>query len=86
MQLAVELCGAGVAGVVRAGQLAPRADCVTGHLDEPANLNPRAQSPNKLWYSCFQQHSSYPNGHNPNLTIADFFNRLDRHGGVSGTY
>lgn len=48
---------------------------------QESNLNPRAQSPNKLWYSIFQQDSSYPGRHNPNLAIAEFFNRLDRHGG-----
>jgi hypothetical protein len=48
---------------------------------QESNLNPRAQSPNKLWYSIFQQDSSYPGRHNPNLAIAEFFNRLDHHGG-----
>jgi hypothetical protein len=48
---------------------------------QESNLNPRAQSPNTLWYGIFQQDSSYPGRHNPNLAIAEFFNRLDRHGG-----
>ena len=50
---------------------------------QESNLNPRAHSPNKLWYSIFQQDASYPGRHNPNLAIAEFFNRLDRHGGPS---
>jgi hypothetical protein len=48
---------------------------------QESNLNPRAQSLNKLWYSVFQQDSSYPGRRNPNLAIAEFFDRLDRHGG-----
>ena len=52
---------------------------------QESNLNPRAQSPNKLWFSIFQQDASYPGRHNPNLAIAEFFNRLDRHGGPSST-
>jgi hypothetical protein len=40
-------------------------------------------SPNRLWVSIFQQDASYPGRHNPNLAIAEFFNRLDRHGGPS---
>ena len=50
---------------------------------QESNLNPRAQSPNRLWYSIFQQDSSYPGRRNPNVAIAEFFNRLDRHGGPS---
>ncbi|EFG78461.1 hypothetical protein HMPREF0591_1645 [Mycobacterium parascrofulaceum ATCC BAA-614] len=48
---------------------------------QESNLNPRAQSPNKLWLSIFQQDASYPGRRNPNLAISEFFNRLDRHGG-----
>jgi hypothetical protein len=48
---------------------------------QESNLNPRAVSPNGLWVSIFQQDASYPGRHNPNLAIAEFFNRLDRHGG-----
>jgi hypothetical protein len=51
-------------------------------LQESA-LSPRAVSPNGLWESIFQQDSSYPGRRNPNLAIAEFFNRLDRHGGAS---
>jgi hypothetical protein len=50
---------------------------------QESNLNPRAVSPNGLWVSIFQQDTSYPGRHNPNLAIAEFFNRLDRHGGPS---
>ncbi|WP_082408956.1 hypothetical protein [Mycobacterium intracellulare] len=50
---------------------------------QESNLSPRAVSPNRLWVSIFQQDSSYPGRHNPNLAIAEFFNRLDRHGGPS---
>jgi hypothetical protein len=48
---------------------------------QESNLKPRAQSPNKLWESIFQQDASYPGRRNPNLAIAEFFNRLDHHGG-----
>ena len=50
---------------------------------QESNLSPRAVSPNKLWVSIFQQDASYPGRHNPNLAIAEFFDRLDRHGGPS---
>jgi hypothetical protein len=50
---------------------------------QESNLSPRAVSPNKLWVSIFQQDVSYPGRRNPNLAIAEFFNRLDRHGGPS---
>ena len=50
---------------------------------QESNLSPYAVSPNKLWVSIFQQDASYPGRHNPNLAIAEFFNRLDRHGGPS---
>jgi hypothetical protein len=48
---------------------------------QESNLNPRSVSPNGLWVSIFQQDASYPGRRNPNLAIAEFFNRLDRHGG-----
>ena len=48
---------------------------------QESNLNPRAQSPNRLWLSVFQQDASYPGRRNPNLAISEFFNRLDHHGG-----
>jgi hypothetical protein len=50
---------------------------------QESNLSPRAVSPNKLWAGIFQQDASYPGRRNPNLAIAEFFNRLDRHGGPS---
>ena len=50
---------------------------------QESNLSPRAVSPNKLWVSIFQQDASYPGRHNPNLAIAEFFDRLQRHGGPS---
>jgi hypothetical protein len=48
---------------------------------QESNLNPRAQSPNRLWLSIFQQDGSYPGRRSPNLAISEFFNRLDHHGG-----
>jgi hypothetical protein len=48
---------------------------------QESNLSPRAVSPNKLWVSIFQQDASCPGRHNPNLAIAELFNRLYRHGG-----
>jgi hypothetical protein len=50
---------------------------------QESNLSPKAKSPNGLWESIFQQDASYPGRQNPNLAIAEFFNRLDRHGGPS---
>ena len=50
---------------------------------QESHLNPRAVSPNRLWKSIFQQDSSYVGRDNPNLAIAEFFNRLDKHGGPS---
>jgi hypothetical protein len=50
---------------------------------QESDLSPRAVSPNRLWVSIFQQDASYPGRHNPNLAIAEFFNRLERHGGPS---
>jgi hypothetical protein len=50
---------------------------------QESNLNPRAASPNRAVENIFQQDSSYPGRHNPNLAIAEFFDRLDRHGGPS---
>jgi hypothetical protein len=50
---------------------------------QESNLSPRAVSPNKLWVSIFQQDASYPGRCNPNLAIAEFFDRLDGHGGPS---
>jgi hypothetical protein len=50
---------------------------------QESGLRPRAVSPNGLWENIFQQDASYPGRHNPNLAIAEFFNRLDRHGGPS---
>jgi hypothetical protein len=46
-------------------------------------VRPGGASPNGLWEGPFQQDSSYPGRRNPNLAIAEFFNRLDRHGGPS---
>jgi hypothetical protein len=48
---------------------------------QESGANPRAQSPNGLWYGPFQQDSSYRGRRNPNLAIQEFFDRLDHHGG-----
>ena len=48
---------------------------------QESGANPRAQSPNGLWYGPFQQDSSYRGRRNPNLAIEEFFDRLDHHGG-----
>ncbi|MBE1551864.1 hypothetical protein GGC64_005951 [Mycobacterium sp. OAS707] len=50
---------------------------------QESGLNPKAVSPNGLWRNIFQQDSSYAGRDNPNLAIAAFFDRLDRHGGPS---
>ena len=65
----------------RRGYSPHQATAILADALQESNLNPRAQSPNKLWYGIFQQDSSYPGRHDPNLAIAEFFNRLDRHGG-----
>ena len=52
------------------------ADCL-----QESGANPRAQSPNGLWYGLFQQDASYRGRRNPNLAIEEFFDRLDHHGG-----
>jgi hypothetical protein len=48
---------------------------------QESGANPRAQSPNGLWYGPFQQDTSYRGRRNPNLAIQEFFDRLDHHGG-----
>ena len=48
---------------------------------QESGLRPTAVSANGLWRSVFQQDASYAGRDNPNLAIAEFFNRLDRHGG-----
>jgi hypothetical protein len=50
-----------------------------------SNLDPSAVSPNKLWWNTFQQDASYAGRSNPNLAIAEFFNRLGDHGGPSSS-
>jgi len=50
---------------------------------QESRLNPKAVSPNQLWRNIFQQDASYAGRDNPNLAIAGFFDRLDRHGGPS---
>ena len=67
----------------RRGYSAYQTTAVLADALRESNLNPRAVSPNRLWVSLFQQDSSYPGRHNPNLAIAEFFNRLERHGGPS---
>jgi hypothetical protein len=52
------------------------ADCL-----QESGADPRAQSPNGLWYGPFQQDASYRGRRNPNLAIQEFFDRLDHHGG-----
>jgi hypothetical protein len=48
---------------------------------QESGLSPHAVSPNGLWVSIFQQDASYPGRRNPNAAIAEFFARLERHGG-----
>ena len=44
-------------------------------------MRPRAVSPNGLWKNIFQQDSGYRDRDDPNAVIAQFFDRLGRHGG-----
>jgi hypothetical protein len=67
----------------RRGYLPYQTTAILADALQESNLSPRAVSPNRLWYSIFQQDASYPGRHNPNLAISEFFNRLDRHGGPS---
>lgn len=46
-----------------------------------SGLRPGARSPNGLWHGIFQQDTSYAGRDDPNTNIAEYFNRLDRHGG-----
>ncbi|WP_237025294.1 MULTISPECIES: hypothetical protein [unclassified Mycolicibacterium] len=46
-----------------------------------SNLNPKAIGGGGAWHSIFQQDTSYSGRDNPNLNIAEYFNRLDKHGG-----
>ncbi|MBN7567196.1 hypothetical protein D2E64_22555 [Mycobacteroides abscessus] len=50
---------------------------------QESGLRPGAVHPNGKWSGIFQQDTSYPGRANPNLNIAEFFNRLGRHGGPS---
>ncbi|WP_375488945.1 hypothetical protein [uncultured Mycobacterium sp.] len=54
--------------------------CVSTMLQESGG-DPRAVSANGLWQGVFQQDFSYPGRRNPNLAIAEFFDRLDHKGG-----
>jgi hypothetical protein len=65
----------------RRGYTPQQATAILADAMQESDLNPRAVSQNRLWDSIFQQDASYPGRHNPNLAIAEFFNRLDRHGG-----
>jgi hypothetical protein len=65
----------------RRGHSPYQTTAILADAPQESNLSPRALSPNRLWYSIFQQDASYPGRHNPNSASSEFFNRLDRHGG-----
>ncbi|MFA4085209.1 hypothetical protein ONA92_26305 [Mycobacteroides salmoniphilum] len=67
----------------RRGYSDQQAIAILADAKQESGLRPGAMHPNGKWAGIFQQDTSYPGRHNPNLNIAEFFNRLDRHGGPS---
>lgn len=55
-------------------------DILSDALQE-SSLNPKASGGGGAWHGIFQQDRSYPGRDDPNQNIAEFYNRLDRHGG-----
>jgi hypothetical protein len=80
-----EVASAIVHEALRRGYSPQQTVAILADAIQESNLNPRARSPNGLWESIFQQDASYPGRHDPNLVIAEFFNRLDRHGGPASS-
>ncbi|WP_431240918.1 hypothetical protein ACQ86B_28760 (plasmid) [Mycolicibacterium aichiense] len=65
----------------RRGYSPYQATAILADAMQESHLDPRAKNPNGLWESIFQQDASYPGRRDPNLAIAEFLNRLAKHGG-----
>jgi hypothetical protein len=76
-----EVAAAIIAEARRRGYSKRQAIAILSTAMQESNLNPRAKSPNGLWENIFQQDSGYRDRDNPNAVIAQFFDRLEHHGG-----
>jgi hypothetical protein len=76
-----EVAAAIIAEARRRGYSRPQAIAILSTAMQESGLRPRAVSPNGLWKSIFQQDSGYRDRDNPNAVIAQFFDRLEHHGG-----
>jgi hypothetical protein len=76
-----EVAAAIIAEARRRGYSKRQAIAILSTAMQESNLRPRAVSPNGLWKSIFQQDSGYRDRDNPNAVIAQFFDRLEHHGG-----
>jgi hypothetical protein len=76
-----EVAAAIIAEARRRGYSKRQAIAILSTAMQESGLRPRAVSQNGLWKSIFQQDSGYRNRDNPNAVIAQFFDRLEHHGG-----
>jgi hypothetical protein len=76
-----EVAAAIIAEARRRGYSKRQAIAILSTAMQESGLRPRAVSPNGLWKSIFQQDSGYRDRDNPNAVIAQFFDRLEHHGG-----
>ena len=76
-----EVAAAIIAEARRRGYSKRQAIAILSTAMQESGLRPRAVSPNGMWESIFQQDSGYRDRGNPNAVIAQFFDRLERHGG-----
>ena len=76
-----EVAAAIIAEARRRGYSKRQAIAILSTAMQESGLRPRAVSPNGMWKSIFQQDSGYRDRGNPNAVIAQFFDRLERHGG-----
>jgi hypothetical protein len=76
-----QVAAAIIAEARRRGYSKRQAIAILSTAMQESNLSPRAVSPNGLWRSIFQQDSGYRDRDNPNAVIAQFFDRLEHHGG-----
>jgi hypothetical protein len=76
-----EVAAAIVAEARRRGYSKRQAIAILSTGLQESGLRPGAVSPNGLWRSIFQQDSGYRDRGNPNAVIAQFFDRLEHHGG-----
>jgi hypothetical protein len=76
-----DVAAAIIAEARRRGYSKRQAIAILSTAMQESGLRPRAVSPNGLWKSIFQQDCGYRDRDNPNAVIAQFFDRLERHGG-----